>query len=62
MLKTLKEQVKGYWFFTIITPIMMILEVVFEMSTTYLIGELINRGVYDENFELIIKISFVKRS
>ena len=56
MLKTLKEQVKGYWFFTIITPIMMILEVVFEMSTTYLIGELINRGVYDENFELIIKI------
>lgn len=59
MLKTLKKQVKGYWFFTIITPIMMILEVVFEMSTTYLIGELINRGVYDENFELIIKISLL---
>ncbi len=45
MLSTLGKQIKGYWKDSILTPVFMILEVLFEMLIPLLMGSIIDDGI-----------------
>ncbi len=45
MLSTLGKQIKGYWKDSILTPVFMILEVLFEMLIPFLMGSIIDDGI-----------------
>ena len=45
MLRTLGKQIKGYWKDSVLTPVFMILEVLFEMLIPLLMGSIIDDGI-----------------
>ena len=55
MIKTLAAQIKEYKKVSIMTPIFMILEVVFEMLIPFLMASIIDDGVEAGNMQHIYK-------
>ena len=54
MLKKILPAVKGYWIPTIITPLLMIGEVVMECLIPLTMGEIIDKGIYGNNINFVI--------
>lgn len=59
MIKTLAAQIKEYKKVSIMTPIFMILEVVFEMLIPFLMASIIDDGVEAGNMQHIYKIGAI---
>ena len=62
MIKTLAAQIKEYKKVSIMTPIFMILEVVFEMLIPFLMASIIDDGVEAGNMQHIYKIGEIGRA
>lgn len=52
MLRTLGKQIKGYWKDSVLTPVFMILEVLFEMLIPLLMGSIIDDGIRKGSLKL----------
>ena len=48
---------KKYWFWAILAPIFMIIEVMMDLRLVNLMAELVNRGVLSQNMEIIKDIA-----
>ncbi|MBQ9609436.1 MAG: ABC transporter ATP-binding protein [Lachnospiraceae bacterium] len=59
MLKTLGKQIKEFKTASILTPICMILEVVFDMIIPLLMGKIVSNGIEKEDMSYIVKIGIV---
>ena len=59
MLKRLLKCVKGYWFFTITTPLFVLAEVLMSVLIPYKMADLIDKGVEAGNMEVIKQVGLV---
>ena len=59
MLKTLGKQIKEFKAASILTPICMILEVIFDMIIPLLMGKIVSNGIEKEDMSYIVKIGIV---
>ncbi|MBQ8924082.1 MAG: ABC transporter ATP-binding protein [Lachnospiraceae bacterium] len=59
MLKTLGKQIKEFKTASILTPICMILEVIFDMIIPLLMGKIVSNGIEKEDMSYIVKIGIV---
>ena len=51
------KYLKKYWFWAILAPIFMIIEVMMDLRLVNLMAELVNRGVLSQNMEIIKDIA-----
>ncbi len=56
MIKKLSKSIREYKKYAILTPIFVVLEVVMEILIPYLVADLIDKGVTNEDMSMIIKI------
>ncbi|MBR1815915.1 MAG: ABC transporter ATP-binding protein [Lachnospiraceae bacterium] len=59
MLKTLGKQIKEFKAASILTPICMILEVIFDMIIPLLMGKIVSNGIEKEDMSYIVKVGVV---
>ena len=59
MIKTLSRYIKGYVKPSVLTPIFMIVEVIMETLIPFLMAEIVDVGIPNEDFRYICKIGII---